>query len=91
MLSTTSWLRLDAEADTDGRRRIDGLLDIQLDTGTSVLIRIAGFADGSLNELRVAGLFRVDANALGLTEAGSFNGSIVMSGPAGAVALILIP
>ncbi|HCU72235.1 MAG TPA: hypothetical protein DGO43_00305 [Chloroflexi bacterium] len=88
---TTSWLRLDAETDADDRRRVDGLLDLKLDTGTSVLIRIAGFADGSLNELRVAGLFRADTNALGLTEAGSFNGSIAMGSPAGAVALTLIP
>ncbi len=90
-LSTATWLRVEGEVDSEGRRRVDGLFDLELNEGKALLVRLAGFAGGELDELRVAGLFRVDANTLGVAGAGSFNGSIALNGSPGTVVLTLTP
>ena len=90
-LSEGTWLRLDDEIDNDGRRRLDGLFDFRLLEGDSLIIRVAGFAEGELDELRIAGLFRTDQNSLGVAEAGSFHGSIAIDMSPGLIALTFIP
>ena len=90
-LSAATWLRVEEEVDGEGRRRVDGLLDLQLDGSGALLVRIAGFADGEMGALRVAGLFRADANALGVVGSGSFSGSMALNGSSGTVVLTLTP
>ena len=70
---------------------MDGLFDLELNEGKVLLVRLAGFAEGELDGLRVAGLFRVDANTLGIAGAGSFNGSMALNGSPGTVVLTLTP
>ena len=44
-LTSATWLRMEAEFDDEGRRRVDGLFDLQLNEGETLLVRLAGFAE----------------------------------------------
>jgi RNA polymerase sigma-70 factor (ECF subfamily) len=84
-LVDSSWVRIEQEADADGRQRIDGLLEVRLNGNELISLRIAGFGFEEMGHLKIAGLFRADANSIGMTESGSFSGILVAgesSGPA---------
>ena len=90
-LTSATWRRMEAEFVDEGRRRVDGLFDLQLNEGETLLVRLAGFADGEASSLQIQGLFRVDDNTLGVARAGSFAGSIAFNGSPGAAVLTLTP
>jgi RNA polymerase sigma-70 factor (ECF subfamily) len=84
-LVDSSWVRIEQETDADGRQRIDGLLEVKSNGNELISLRIAGFGLKEAGNLEIAGLFRADANSIGMTESGSFSGILVAgesSGPA---------
>tara|TARA_B100001250_G_scaffold207053_2_gene177736 strand:+ start:9544 stop:10956 length:1413 start_codon:yes stop_codon:yes gene_type:complete len=78
-MSDVSRIAIAAEADPDGRRRVDGLFVVGLSTGEELELRLAGFAAGDDADLRLAGLFRAVGDTVQLPDRGSFNGTLVIS------------
>jgi len=79
VLDLTSRLSIASQQDSDGRKRIDGILVINLDDKSSLELRIAGFGDEVGTEMQIAGLFRGESDILEPSSfQGSFSGAIIM-------------
>lgn len=79
VLDLTSRLSIASQQDSDGRKRIDGILVINLDNKSSLELRIAGFGDEVGTEMQIAGLFRGESDILEPSSfQGSFSGAIIM-------------
>ncbi|MEC9059508.1 MAG: RNA polymerase sigma factor [Actinomycetota bacterium] len=86
-----SWIRIDGEADVDGRRRIDGFVELESETSQMLGLRIAGFGREESGNLEMGGLFRADANSLRLTQSGSFSGTLALGDTPGLTVLTFNP
>ena len=76
VLDLTSRLSIASQQDSDGRKRIDGILVINLDDKSSLELRIAGFGDEVGTEMQIAGLFRGESDIL---EPSSFPARVLSS------------
>ena len=90
-LTSGSQLRIDPDADVDGRHRIDALLVMELSYDSVVEIRVAGFGVESDQLLDMGGLFKADHPDWQLSQQGSFQGSISFNGSQSSLLLTLAP
>jgi len=92
-LRDVSRIAIAVEADSDARRRVDGLLVISFSTGEELELRLAGFAVGDETDIRLAGLFRSVGDSNRVPEQGSFNGTMVVvpDSSTGVLAFTLTP
>lgn len=76
ILDSSSRLMIAAEADLEGRRRIDALLLVELADFSQIEFRLAGMIDGDQGKRPLGGLFRSSSEDLNFVPKGSFLGSI---------------
>lgn len=90
-LTSGSQLRIDPDADMDGRRRIDALLVVELSNDSVAEIRVAGFGVERDQILDLGGLFRADHPDWQLSPQGSFQGSVSLNDSQNSLLLMLTP
>lgn len=79
VLDSTSRFSIASQQDSDGRKRIDGILVVELEDKSSLELRIAGFGNEVGTEMQIAGLYRAETYISELSSSqGSFSGAITM-------------
>jgi RNA polymerase sigma-70 factor (ECF subfamily) len=90
-LATDSWVRISGEADSDGRYRVDGFIELEDAEGSAVMLRLAGFALSADEERQLVGLYQLEDSTNNGIHQGEFAGSMSTDASIGSLVLNLAP